>query len=118
MGDARVLVVDDDPLVLKLVRLVFKRSGYELRTIASASDLGDDDAAWAQLAIVDMHLDQASGVEVIRRLRAANASIRILGWSADDDANCTTWKGGCDRFVTKPFDVNELRRTVDEMLRL
>lgn len=117
---ARILVIDDDVLILKLARLVLERDGREVETIDDISAVDPAvHAAWAQLAIVDMNVGHQSSLPLLRALRAAKPTLIIVGWSADDSGPAfTKWRAACDAFVLKPFHVKELALLVRELLRV
>lgn len=117
MAGSHLLVIDDDPLVLKLAKLVFGRARYETRLFDTREALRDEDVTWGDLAIVDMHLEGAHGTDVVAELRHLKPALLVLGWSADDSSpDFIKWQDACDRFVLKPFEVKELLRLVAEML--
>ena len=109
----RVLVVDDDPQVLKLLRLNFELEGYD---VVSATD-GNDALEAVKIeapdvVVCDVMMPGVDGLEVVKRLRGApdTASVPIVLLSAkalrgDAEAGLDA---GADEYVTKPFDPTEL----------
>lgn len=89
-GDKRVVLVDDDPDVLKgLRRLLEDRSDLrvvgEARTAAAAVDVVG--STEPDVVVIDVRLPDGDGIEATERIRAAHPSVRVVGYSsADDDA--------------------------------
>ena len=116
-----VLVVDDEPDILDLVRFRLEHDGYRVLT---ASD-GQTGLTLAQqerpdLCILDVMMPKLSGLEVLARLRAdpATAATRVIlltarGQDADVDRG---FELGAQDYVTKPFSPKELRRRVHAQL--
>jgi CheY-like chemotaxis protein len=116
----RILVVDDDPASNELVAYYLKSLGYNVAIAADGSralnmDLGDD----IELIILDVHLPQYDGDEVLLMLRERHPSrpVKVLALTADEsnDARESMQSAGADGFLTKPVDLDLLR---DEVIRL
>lgn len=110
MTGERVLVVDDHPINLKLVRIILEEEGYEVRTAPDAESvlaLLDDFAA--RLILLDLQLPGMSGLELARKLRQAATFDRI--WIVALSAHALkgdvekALAAGCDGYLTKPLDV-------------
>jgi DNA-binding response OmpR family regulator len=116
---ARVLVVDDDPQVVRLLRVNFELEGYE---VVSASDgqeaLDVVDAEDPDIIVCDVMMPGMDGVEVVRRLRADAKQVPVVMLSAK--AMRSDMRAGLDaganEYVTKPFDPAELIEVVDRLL--
>ena len=117
----RVLVVDDDPQVLKLLRVNFELEGYDVMTATNgeeALDLVGRDSPDA--VVCDVMMPGIDGLEVVRRLRAQpdTAGLPLVVVSAkaqraDVNAGLAL---GADAYVTKPFDPSELLAVVADLL--
>jgi two-component system response regulator MprA len=115
----RVLVVDDDPQVVRLLRVNLELEGYD---VVSASDgqqaLDAVDADSPDLVVCDVMMPGMDGVEVVRRLRADNKTVPVVMLSAK--AMRSDMRAGLDaganEYVTKPFDPAELIEVVDRLL--
>lgn len=110
MTGARILVVDDHPINLKLVRIVLEEEGYEVRTAGDAESVITvlDDFA-ARLILMDLQLPGMSGLDLTRKLRqlARFDQVWIVALSAHalkGDAE-KALAAGCDGYLTKPIDV-------------
>ena len=119
---ARVLVVDDHELNLKLLQRVLEFGGPDVLT---ASSLGAADVVLARelpaLIVFDLQLPDGDGLDLARRLKAQpeTASCVILACTAEamqGDAE-RPLAAGCDAYVPKPIDTREFSALVDELLR-
>jgi two-component system alkaline phosphatase synthesis response regulator PhoP len=115
----RVLVVDDDPQVVRLLRVNLELEGYD---VVSASDgfkaLDAVKAEQPDLIVCDVMMPGMDGVEVVRRLRADKVTLPVVMLSAkamrsDMQAGLDA---GANEYVTKPFDPAELIDVVDRLL--
>ncbi|MGX6447971.1 response regulator [Patulibacter sp. S7RM1-6] len=122
--DRLVLVVDDEPRIVRALRVLLRDAGFatiEAGTVADALDRAALHAPAA--AIVDVMLPDGSGVDVCRGLREWSAlPIIVLSAQDDEDAKVAALEAGADDYVTKPFGPREivarlraaLRRTTPE----
>ena len=117
---SRILVVDDEPHILDIVRAYLVRDGHEVVTAA------DGEAALAQardtapdLVVLDVMLPRRSGFEVLRELRAAGCTAAVIMLTARDDVidRVAGLEIGADDYVTKPFEPRELVARVGAVLR-
>jgi len=109
----RVLVVDDEPDLLELLRFNLERAGYTALTALTgvqALALAREDPP--QLVLLDVMLPDMSGIEVCRQLRSepstGKAMILMLSARKDEDDRVAGFRAGADDYVTKPFSVTEL----------
>ena len=116
---ARILVVDDNPQNAKLARILLAGEGFDVRTTTDAEEaLHVLDEFSPELILMDLQLPGMEGLELTRRLKAdpARAHIVIIALTA------YAMKGdyekaiaaGCDGYVSKPIDTEELPRIVAE----
>jgi two-component system, OmpR family, KDP operon response regulator KdpE len=115
----RILVVDDEPQILRALQTSLRGAGYEVDTAA--------DAAGALMAagshppdavILDLVLPDGTGTEVARRLREwTNVPILLLSVVGDDSEKVAALDAGADDYVTKPFSVDELLARLRAALR-
>jgi two-component system KDP operon response regulator KdpE len=107
---ARVLVVDDDPQILRAVRTNLTGRGYEVTTAPNgetAVDLLSKEPV--DLVILDLSLPGIDGHEVIRRVRAfSEVPVLILSVREAQDDKIAALDAGADDYVTKPFGMGEL----------
>ena len=107
----RVLIVEDDPLVGDAVRRALESHGYAVDLVASAEAAGSAlQAESFDLAVVDIGLPRASGLQLVRAQRRRGAMMPLLILTARDglDDRVTALDLGADDYLTKPFQVPEL----------
>jgi two-component system KDP operon response regulator KdpE len=119
MAGERVLVCDDDPQILRALRLVLRGAGYEVLTSATAEEALDRAAIGGpHAAIIDLMLPDRPGIEVCRELRAwSELPIIVLSAVTDEDAKIEALQSGADDYVTKPFAPGELVARLQAVLR-
>ena len=114
----QVLVVEDDPQLMRLVSTALEREGYRLLLSGDGFDAVDK-APQADLMILDLGLPGQSGLEVIRELREAEWTLPILVVSAQgaEDIRVRALELGADDYMTKPMSVREMVARVKALLR-
>jgi CheY-like chemotaxis protein len=116
-----VLVIDDDPLIRRLIAATLRDVGGF--AVHEAQDGEAGVAAARELSpavvLVDFEMPGISGVETCRRLRVdgSDATVVMLTGSALPDTEAEARAAGVDRFLTKPFSPLEVLRLVDELGR-
>ncbi len=109
--DRRVLVVEDDPLVLDTLVTALSDQGYRVsRAVDGMDAIGEVQQEVPDLVIADVHMPRMTGGQLVRRLREWNVPIILL--SAD-----TNWARTAGVvFVPKPFDLDHLLDVVANLL--
>ena len=107
---ARVLVVDDEPQILRAMRISLRVRGYEVDTAATGKQALEMAAQHPpDLVILDLGLPDLDGVEVIGGLRGwSTAPIIVLSGRAESTDKVEALDAGADDYVTKPFGMDEL----------
>ncbi|MDP2920559.1 MAG: response regulator transcription factor [Dehalococcoidia bacterium] len=115
----RILVVDDDPEILSLLRRGLAYEGYTVETAADGeSALVKAREQEPDLVILDIMLPGIDGIEVSRRLRAAsNVPILLLTAKGTVADKVTGLESGADDYLVKPFAFDELLARVKALLR-
>ena len=118
----RVLVVDDEPDLLELVRVNLAQSGYAVETASSGSDaLAALRRAPPDVMILDLMLPDISGTELCARVRAdqrlTGLPIIMLTAKSEEIDRVVGLELGADDYVTKPFSPRELALRVRAVLR-
>jgi DNA-binding response OmpR family regulator len=108
-----ILVVDDDPVIQKLLSVNFEMEGYRVLTAGDGVEGLERTAAESpDLILLDVMMPRMDGLEVVRRLKAddATATIPVILLSAKAQATdiSSGLDAGADDYVTKPFDPLEL----------
>jgi DNA-binding response OmpR family regulator len=115
----RILVVDDEPLLVELVRGYLGREGFEILTAAdgpSAVQLVRDEAP--ELVILDVMLPVFDGLEVCRQIRAfSDAYVLMLTARGEEIDRVVGLTVGADDYLVKPFSPRELVARVKALLR-
>jgi two-component system KDP operon response regulator KdpE len=106
----RVLVVDDEPQILRALRINLRARRYDVTTAANGTQALDEAAAHPpDLVILDLGLPDMDGVDVIGGLRGWTAvPIIVLSGRADSTDKVEALDAGADDYVTKPFGMDEL----------
>jgi DNA-binding response OmpR family regulator len=116
---ARVLVVDDEPRIVQLVRDYLERAGFAVSTARDGREaLMRARQDRPDLILLDLGLPELDGLEVTRRLRR-DSGVPIIMLTARDDETDTVvgLELGADDYVTKPFSPRELTARVRAVLR-
>ncbi|MFF0491943.1 response regulator transcription factor [Nocardia sp. NPDC004068] len=117
---ARVLVVDDEQLILKLLATTLRFQGFEVETAATGAEGLDKARGFRPDAlIVDVMMPGMDGFGLLRRLRADGIDTPVLFLTARDDVEdrVTGLTLGADDYVTKPFALEEVVARVRVILR-
>ena len=116
---AGILVVDDDPALLRVMKIALSALGFEVRSVSngmrglSEAALSDPDAV-----VLDLGLPDVDGVEVCRRLREwSDVPIIVLSADGSEDRKIQALDAGADDYVTKPFAMGELQARLRVALR-
>jgi two-component system KDP operon response regulator KdpE len=115
----RILVVDDEPQILRALRINLHARQYEVDTAADgATALRAAAHHTPDLVILDLGLPDLQGVDVIRRLRGwTTVPIIVLSGRADSRDKVDALDAGADDYVTKPFGVDELLARIRAVTR-
>jgi two-component system KDP operon response regulator KdpE len=118
MGD-RVLVVDDEPSILRVVAANLRARGYEALTAASGNAaLTAIETQQPDCIVLDLGLPDLGGLEVLRHLRAWTTTPVVILTAVDDEHRRTTaFDLGADDYVTKPFAMTDLLARVHGALQ-
>jgi two-component system KDP operon response regulator KdpE len=114
-----VLVVDDEPQILRALRINLQARRYEVLTATDGtSALREARAGRPDLIVLDLGLPDLDGVDVIRKLRSwSPVPIVVLSGRADSRDKIDALDAGADDYVTKPFNVEELLARVRAVSR-
>jgi two-component system KDP operon response regulator KdpE len=116
---SRVLVVDDEPQLLRTLEIALRGAGYAVETAASAGEAITAAGAHPPDAVVlDLMLPDGDGTDVCRELRSwSSVPILVLSAVGDEQTKVTALDAGADDYVTKPFGINELLARLRVMMR-
>lgn len=116
---SRVLVVDDEPGMRKVLRDAFERSGHEVATAVDGREaLGIMDERSFDLIVTDLNMPSVGGLELIQEVRKSTSlPILVLTVRSEEREKVRLLDAGADDYVTKPFGVEELLARARALLR-
>ena len=119
MTGQRILVVDDEPQIVRALETTLRGAGYEVETAATGEAALARAAARAPEAVIlDLVLPDRSGIEVCRELRSwTQIPIVVLSAVGDEREKVAALDAGADDYVTKPFGIEELLARLRAALR-
>jgi two-component system KDP operon response regulator KdpE len=119
MSAALVLVVDDEPQILRALQTNLRGAGYDVATASTAAEALSTAAMRPPDAfILDLVLPDGSGIEVCRELRSwSSAPILVLSVVGDEPEKVAALDVGADDYVQKPFGIDELLARLRALLR-
>jgi len=118
-GKPRVLVCDDEPQILRALRVILRDAGFEAVPTETAEEALDAVAVRPpDAAIIDLVLPDLDGVALCGRLRDwSEMPIIVLSAVGDEDAKVRALAAGADDYITKPFGPRELIARLEANLR-
>ncbi len=116
---SKVLVVDDEPQITRVLRTVLSSQGYQVRTAAEGESALSNFTEWRpELVITDLYMPHMDGIELCRRIRAmSSVPIIVLSVKGEEKTKVEALDSGADDYVTKPFGIDELLARVRAALR-
>lgn len=119
MNSGRILVVDDEPQIRRVMRTALAANGYEAfeaRTGEEALEVLREDNP--DLILLDMNMPGIGGMAACREIRAvSDAAIIVLSVRDSESDKISALDAGADDYITKPFSVNELMARIRANLR-
>ncbi len=119
MGNAKILIVDDEPSIVSLITAYLKPEGYEIYTANDGlSGLKAARVFKPDLIVLDVMLPELDGVEVLTRLRReSDVYVILLTAKTEETDRVIGLTIGADDYVTKPFSPRELTARIKAALR-
>lgn len=123
---ASILVVDDDPSVRGVVQTVLEVEGHDVEVAEdgelAVERLADDEAGVPDIVILDVMMPGMTGFDVLAWMRdhdwVYDVPVIMLTAKVQLEDQLSGWKNGCDGYVTKPFDPDDLTEQVDALLEI
>jgi DNA-binding NtrC family response regulator len=121
MSDAaRILVIDDDENIRKVLETILEDEGYIVETAETAKKgIEKSEKAFYNLALIDVRLPDMEGIELLSKLRNTKPKMRkiiVTGYPTLQNAVAAVNKGA-DAYVMKPFEVEKILQTIREQLK-
>ena len=118
-GEARVLVVDDEPQIVRGLRVILQNAGYRVEEATTKKEALDSVSVRPPDAIVlDLVLPDGNGVEVLADVRRwSQVPVVVLSAVGDEEQKVLALDAGADDYVTKPFGSEELLARMRAVLR-
>ena len=115
----RILLVDDEPLILKGLRFTLEQEGYEILTAADGEEaLQVFFEQPVDLVLLDVMLPKMDGIQVCQRIReSSNVPILMLTAKGEDMDKILGLEYGADDYMTKPFNILEVKARIKTVLR-
>jgi two-component system KDP operon response regulator KdpE len=115
----RILVVDDEPQIRRVLRLALTSQGFDLRVAADGESALDTLRDWpADLLITDLSMPGMDGLELCRRVHEKHPiPIIVLSVKGEERTKVAALDAGADDYVTKPFGMDELLARVRAVFR-
>ncbi len=107
---AKVLIVDDDKTTVMLLKTLLELDGFEIQTIGNGSGVMTLlDSFQPDVILMDYHLSDMNGVEVLREIRAHNTHAKLpVVLASGMDVGDEVLAAGANKFLIKPFEPDEL----------
>jgi DNA-binding response OmpR family regulator len=115
----KLLVVDDEPILLKGLKFSLEQEEYEVITAIDGQDaLEKFKQDKYDLIVLDLMLPKVDGLEVCREIRKSSMTpIIMLTAKGEDDSKIAGLEAGADDYLTKPFNIAELKARIKAVLR-
>jgi two-component system KDP operon response regulator KdpE len=115
----RILIVDDEPQITRVLRRSLTSHGYEVRSAADGESALETFGDFSpNLVITDLSMPNLNGIELCRRLRQLSpVPIVVLSVKGEEQTKVEALDAGADDYVTKPFGIEELLARIRAALR-
>jgi DNA-binding NtrC family response regulator len=119
-SDARILIVDDDENIRKVLMAILEDKGYNIEAVGTAREaIKRTEKRFYNLALIDIRLPDMEGMDLLTKIRDTTPRMRkiiITGYPTLQNAVDAVNKGA-DAYIMKPFDVEKVLSTINEQLR-
>lgn len=121
MLNKRVLVVEDDPALIELLRFLLEQEGLEVEVAHDGLEALDRMEVWSpNLVLLDLRLPKLEGIDVLWEMRQnpklSNTPVVIISVDSSPQMMLQGWRLGVDSYFIKPFDPDELIRVIRRIL--
>ena len=120
MSEARILIIDDDENIRKVLQTILEDEGYGVETADTAKKgIEKSEKTFYNLALIDVRLPDMEGIELLSKLHSNKPKMRkiiVTGYPTLQNAVSAVNKGA-DAYVMKPFEVEKILQTIREQLK-
>jgi len=117
--NARILVVDDDENIRKVVIAILEDEGYTVESVGTAKEaIEKSKRRFYNIALIDIRLPDMEGIELLTKIRDTTPKMRkviVTGYPTLQNAVEAVNKGA-DAYIVKPFDVKKVLKTIEDQL--
>jgi two-component system KDP operon response regulator KdpE len=115
----QILVVDDDPQILRTIRAALLAEGYQVRTASDGESALRAMKDWnPDVVVTDLVMPNMDGVDLCRHLRSrSQVPILVLSAKGEDRIKTEAFNAGADQYATKPLSIDELQARINAILR-
>lgn len=112
----KVLVADDDPAILDVMRMMLEFEGYEVATTLNGATILQMETEMPDLLLLDIWMSGTDGRDICRKLKQSEKTykIPIVLVSASKDIERSAFEAGANDFIAKPFEMNELLQKIEK----
>jgi CheY-like chemotaxis protein len=119
---ARILLVDDEPEILFLTRMMLEKKGYEVCEVKSGKECIEElKSRKADVVLLDVLLHNEDGWEVCKKIKSSeetkNIPVAMFTVRTSPDSIEKSKKCGADAHINKPFDMEDLYKTIERLLQ-
>ncbi|MGA2768031.1 MAG: response regulator [Candidatus Bathyarchaeia archaeon] len=119
-SDARILIIDDDENIRKVLMAILEDKGYNIEAVGTAREaIKRTEKRFYNLALIDIRLPDMEGIDLLTKIRDTTPRMRkiiITGYPTLQNAVGAVNRGA-DAYIMKPFDVEKVLSTINEQLR-
>ena len=116
----KVLVADDDPAILDVMRMMLEFEGYEVATTLNGATILQMETEMPDLLLLDIWMSGTDGRDICRKLKQSEKTykIPIVLVSASKDIERSAFEAGANDFIAKPFEMSELLQKIEKNISL
>lgn len=119
MNGRRILMIDDENIVGKMIKATFEKDGYEVENFVSAAQaLARFQEVKFDVVITDLKMKGLDGMDVLRKVKSTSPKTRVIMITAFASLESATdaIRGKADDFFTKPLRIKDLKECVERLL--
>ena len=112
----RIMVADDDPAILDVMRMMLELEGYEVSTTLNGIAVLKMETELPDLLLLDIRMSGADGRDICRKLKQSELTnkIPVVLVSASKDIEQSALEAGANDFIAKPFEMTELLEKIEK----